>query len=158
MPLDLSGHATLSVAVAEVVVCSGRGEDAKRLEKEELTKLFAGICDLPDLGQFMRLTLITCFLLQTGCRVQSCVPLQWDTMKLSYETDEDDDQLRPFLSILLNPGKYQTSGTDRHVRLRRHNKLGRCAVGALALQRAYLLDVNYYSGAPPGNFWDCRAS
>ena len=62
-----------------------RGEDAKRLDEEELSKLFTGICSLPDIGQFMRLTLITCFLLQTGCRIQSCVPLLWDSMKLLSE-------------------------------------------------------------------------
>ena len=72
----------------------------------------------------MRLTLITYFLLQTGCRVQSCVPLLWDSMKL---LSEDNRDKRSYLSILLTPGKYQASGTDRYVRLRRHNKPGRCA-------------------------------
>ena len=117
-----------------------RGEDDKRLEKEELEKLFTGISGLSDLGQFMRLTLVTCFLLQTGCRFQSCAHLQWDSMKLLSESQ------RPYVSIVLTPGKCQAARSTRHVRLRRHNKPKRCAVGALALQRAYLLDINYYSG------------
>lgn len=73
-------------------------------------------------------------------------------MKLLFEDD------RPYVTIVLTPGKCQASGTIRHVRLRRHNKPKRCAVGALALQRAYLLDINYYSGplVIPGRRFDER--
>ena len=70
--------------------------------------------------------------------------LLWDSMKLLSEDDRDG---RPHLSILLTPGKYQATGTNRYVRLHRHNKPGGCAVSVLALQRAYLLDINYYAGA-----------
>ena len=98
--------------------------------------------------------LITCFLLQTGCRVQSCVPLMWDSMKLLHEGVEGDvtKPRRPFLTIVLTPGKCQASGSDRHVRLRRHRYPGRCAVGSLAPQRAYLLDINYYGGRVNSDF------
>ena len=76
------------------------------MNEEELNKLYAGIFRLQDLGQFMRLTLITCFLLQTGCRVQSCVPLLWDNMKLLAEDSNYQSDRHPYLSILLTPGKH----------------------------------------------------
>lgn len=55
-------------------IYKARGEDDKHLEQDELKRLFTGISGLTYLGQIMRLTLITCFLLQTGCCVQSCAP------------------------------------------------------------------------------------
>lgn len=122
-----------------------RGEEDKRLSKDEVDRLYSIISKEPKLPHFLRLSLVSSFLLQTGCRSQSVFSLSWSSIDLLTEGGGGDNP-RPFLSITLAIGKCQASGVDRHARLRRHDNPTHCAVGALALQRANLLDIDFYEG------------
>ena len=110
---------------------------------DELILLFYHISQARGILMSARLGLLVCFILQTGLRIGDVMPLTWDRIELQSEEGAPD---RTVLSIPFTNQKMQKPGTTRWIRLRRHLDPTRCAVGALALQMAYLLDIRHYSG------------